>query len=121
MAVPARPASRRRRSNPAWGQVVHDTAVAHGHPDRERGHAGTQRRSTGQRRQSPSTFPRPFAAPPIVLRLGVENFRLRWPALRRGDRGRPRYLRRLTRDRFDLAARRRQASSPSWIAIGPRA
>jgi hypothetical protein len=69
MSVPARPASGAPIDS-VWGGVVHDTAVA---MDIQSGQVTCVHTSQQASPQVAITFPRPFAAPPM-LALGCTNF-----------------------------------------------
>jgi len=110
MAVPARPVSA-NAIDVAWGQVVHDTAVA---VDIQTGTVNCVHSSSQQSTVVSVTFARPFAAPPIVA-LGSTNYNYgagaSAPASATG---------------FSVATFRYSGAATGtvpvhWIAIGPRA
>ena len=112
MAVPARPIS----GNPidsAWGQVAHDMAVAQ---DVQSGSFTLTHTAANLSNQLAVVFPRPFAAPPMVVMASV-NFN--YIATEAGNAA--------TATGFTAQSKRVDGSAPTgtvvvqWIAIGPRA
>lgn len=112
MAVPTRPASGAVVES-AWGQVVHDTAVAQ---DIQVGQATTSHAANRISGTITITFPRPFASPPRVI-YTTTNFNYAAAA----DGSVP------TATSCKLVTYRLDGTAPTasvpvdWIAIGPRA
>jgi hypothetical protein len=111
MAVPNRPAAGGVVES-GWGQVVHDTAVAQ---DIQMGTVSTVHASVQTSPTVQVTFPRPFAAPPMVaIASGNFNYSVGLAGAVPTATG------------FQVASWRFSGAATgtvvsTWVAIGPRA
>ena len=112
MAVPNRPAAGGVVES-GWGGVVHDTAVAQ---DIQTGSATLTHTAANLSNQVTITFPRPFAAPPVVVMVSNNFNYVVAPA---GNVATPTAV--------VIQSKRVDGSAPTgtvvcqWIAYGPRA
>lgn len=112
MAVPTAPAAGEPIAE-AWGDVVHDTAVA---MDIQSGVVNCVHSANMVSAPAQVTFPRPFASPPVVT-LGSQNFN--YSAGTNGAGSSPTGI---VVQTFRISQTAPTATIPVyWIAYGPRA